>query len=398
MTRRCAWIRRIADAIAGAAVLALPALDLQAQPPPNTEQFVVGIGRSIHDSLGVATAMSWLGVQSMRLDAPWKSIETAPGRYAIPAWLEEAVDSARARGIEPLLILAYGHPLHGGDKPRTSLAIAAFARYAVYVTKHFEGRVRYFDLWNEWDARTGHTTPGTPDDYIALARSVYPAVKSAAPDAIVLSGGISSLGSGQGWVERFIELGGLQFVDGLSLHPYSFQQRGASAPENAIAQLDRVHALASAASRPVPIYVTEMGYPAFEGRGGVSADVAALYLARFNLLASTRPHIAGVWWYCLRDQGTDRNDKEHNFGVLDATMEPKPAARALRAVAQLLSEVQRFHDESRGTEHRISATRADGTKIVLAWSEGSVATQLLSELAALTAQPDARAAAHSSRR
>lgn len=337
------------------------------------EPFIVGIGRSIHDPPQAAEALRWLGVTSMRVDAPWQSIEIAPGRYSIPAWLEEAVDRANADGIEPLLILVYGHSAYGGDKPRSTEAIAAFERYAVYVTRHFAGRVRYFDLWNEWDGRTGRTSLGTPEDYVALAREVYPAIKAANPDAVVLSGGISRYGLDHGFVERFIELGGLRFVDALSLHPYNALRGGS--PEDAIAELDRIHALAPF----VPIYVTEMGYPAFAGRGGVERETAAEYLARFVLLASTRSYLAGVWWYCLRDQGTNPEDKEHHFGAFDFSWRPKPAAHALRAVSASLAELGRFSDVGSGAVQRVVATRAQRSDVELSWSVGKE-TRVLRDL------------------
>src|SRR5262249_5185384 len=137
------------------------------------------------------------------------------------------------------------------------------------------------------------------------------------------------------------------------------------------------------AGKPVPIYVTEMGYPDFAGRGGVTTEVAALYLARFYLLAATRPYVGGVWWYGLRDQGADANDKEQRFGVLDSAMTPKPAALALRSVAQLLAQTGRLRDESRGAERRVAGVRADGSPVALAWRSDATDPRLLVDLAAL---------------
>jgi hypothetical protein len=163
----------------------------------------------------------------------------------------------------------------------------------------------------------------------------------------------------------------LALVDGLSLHPYNFAERAANTPEAAMAELDRIHALTVAAGAERPIYVTEMGYPAFSGRGGVAPETAAAYLSRFLLLASTRPYLAGVWWYCLRDQGTDPANKEHNFGVLDASWRVKPAAIALRETAAMLADAGRFEVLASGDEQRVAASRPDGSRLVLAWSASS---------------------------
>jgi polysaccharide biosynthesis protein PslG len=329
--------------------------------------------------------MFGLGVQSVRVDAPWAEIETARGRYAIPQWLETAVDTARQHGVQPLLILEYGHPIYGTDKPRTDAAITAFAAYAAFVVKHFAGRVSLFDLWNEWDAHTGRTTEGSADDYVAFARGVYPAIKAANHDAVVLTGGITSFGLARGWMERFFALGGASFVDGISLHPYNFDQRTDNTPEAAIAELDRVNVLAASAGRMLPIYVTEMGYPNYTGRGGVGRDTAAAYLARFMLLASTRPYVAGVWWYCLRDQGSDPANKEHTFGVLDAALHAKPAADALRAVSALLAGLGRF-SAAAGSERRVSATMPNGGEISLAWRDADTGAPALADLSAAAAR------------
>src|SRR5690606_13846276 len=125
--------RVVSRRVAALTLLALAWQAAAAQGAP----FIVGVGRSVADPPAVMDAIRALGVHSLRVDARWASIETSPGRYSIPAWLDAAVDAARAADVEPLLILAYGNPLYGGDKPRTQAARAAFARYAAYVARHF---------------------------------------------------------------------------------------------------------------------------------------------------------------------------------------------------------------------------------------------------------------------
>jgi polysaccharide biosynthesis protein PslG len=302
--------------------------------------FIAGIEASIRDGKATFPAIGAIGAQSIRLDVPWKLVERSPGRYQIPQWVEETVDSADAAHIEPLLILAYGNPLYGGDKPSTVAAIEAFGRYATFVVSHFQGRVRYFELWNEWETHTGGTTPGSPEGYVRLAEYVYPRIKGANPNAIVLAGGFADLRStevGNWWVGRFLALGGLRDADAISLHPYP-QPRDDQSPEAAIQRVDTIYAMAEKQvhGRPVNIYITEMGYPTYRGRLGVSEKEAAQYVARFMLLAAARPYIRGVWWYGLRDQGVNPNNRDHHYGLFTADFQPKRAAEMFSAITELL--------------------------------------------------------------
>ena len=318
-------------------ILTMPASHAQTAP---ARPFIVGIGRSIHDATGVTAALSWLGVRSVRLDIPWKEVEKTPGVYKMPDWVERAVDEANAQGIATLAILAYGHPSYGSDKPRSPAAIAAYSRYAHFVVEHFKDRIRLYDVWNEWETHTGHTTPGAAMDYVTLLRSTYPAIKEANSQAIVLSGGFLGASLDSGWFESFLRAGGLQYVDALSVHPYNYQQSGVDLPERAVAQLERMHALAQtyARGRAIDIYITEMGFPIYQGKGGVSDARAVDFLNRFYRAAAAQDFIAGVWWYCLRDQGRDPTDKEQNFGVMDFSMVPKSVAYALRGVSAALTQ------------------------------------------------------------
>jgi hypothetical protein len=270
------------------------------------------------------------GLDSVRFDMPWKYVEKQRGQYAIPGDLEHYVDLVNKRGIQPVLILDYGNPLYdGGDKPRSRDAIQAFTAYATFVVDHFRGRVRQFEVWNEWDNYTGGFHPGSPEDYAVLFRAVYPAVKAVNPDAMVLVGA----GVHTGWEERLAELGVVQMGDGLAVHPYNFQLTDDLAPEHCIQKLAELEArLQSITKRAnIDLYVTEIGWPTNAGRYGVSEDVARSFAVRLVLLARSLPYLKGVWWYDLVDDGHDPQNKEHHFGLFRTDLSPKPAATGISA-------------------------------------------------------------------
>lgn len=298
-------------------------------------EFFMGIAGSVRDP-AFFTSARWIGANAVRLDAPWSQFEREPGRFAAPDWVERTIDGARKNGLEPVLILAYGNPLYSPDKPTTPEHRQAFARYAAWVVTHYRGRVRYFDLWNEWDTHTGRTTPGTPEDYIALARLAYPAMKRANPDAIVMSGGISDPALKGDWYNRFLASGGMKFIDALSIHPYNWNWRDDRSPTAAMSLVDEVHRKAvKARGRPVDVYVTEMGYPTHNGRFGLSEIEAACRLTVFFGLAMERPYIKGVWWYTIRDNGPNAFNKEHRFGLFSHDVaEAKAPAIAFRRISE----------------------------------------------------------------
>ena len=69
---------------------------------------------------------------------------------------------------------------------------------------------------------------------------------------------------------------------------------------------------------------------------------AAMYLARFTLLARTRPWIRGVWWYDLIDDGDSDTSVEQRFGLVRRSLAPKPALRTAKSVAALLNRPSRI--------------------------------------------------------
>jgi len=327
---------------------------------------IPGVALSWRDPPEVIAQAAALGATSARVDAPWDQIESSGGQYSLPPWLKRLVAEAKAHRVELLLILDYGHPQHGADKPSNDAEREAFGRYAAWLVGTLKGDVKYFQLWNEWEARTGRTTPGNARDYAALARVVMPMLRAANPDAIVLSNGTSYPALTTRWLDELLAEKVLKLFDGFAVHPYVFFRRTDWSPEAAIRLLDKVRDKVTAAGQDIPFYVTEFGFPDYDGPQGVAPEVVASFLTRFFLLADARPWIQGVWWYCLRDQGSQAAEREHSFGLLGADFRPKPAAQAFQQVARLATGAKRGSVRAEGRRY---TWQAAGSATRATWSE-----------------------------
>lgn len=359
-----------------------PAFAAGAQPA--SFQFGVGVhvGQNRDSLAATEQALTRAGVTSFRDEVFWHRLETKQGTLAFPDNLKDLdrlVTSTASRGGRPLLILNYGNKFYdGGGQLKSAEGIAAYARYVRFVVKYFRGRVDQFEIWNEWNIGGGGTPAqhaaryGSPEDYAAVLRAAYAAVKAENPSATVIGGAFA--GYDYKWIEAFGRAGGLNSLDGFSIHPYVFSEGPATpraptaldvtagidrvfswfvrdaiadtparpmpgTPESAMKHLDELKARIDtlAPGRTVRVYITEAGWPAHSGAHGVSEETAAEYLQKFMMLAKSRPWIAGVWWYDLFDDGDDSRNKEHRFGLIARDGRRKPAFDALAGIQSQLA-------------------------------------------------------------
>lgn len=273
------------------------------------------------------------GFNSVRDDARWSQVERTKGQYQIPASWDRFVDHALARGLQPLLILGYGNVIYdNGDKPRSSEAIGAYIRYATKVVRHFRGRVRYFEIWNEWDTRLGNAnaTVGSPEDYSRLFKQVYPALKKIAPDATFIAGAGTKQTS---WITAQSKLGVIGMSDGIAVHPYVYwKDANVDGPKFYSDVLRYLYTLAQKLSgkHNIDMYVTEIGWPTHIGTWGRTEDEVASYASRTFQLSAKLPFVKGIWWYDLKDDGKEPQNKEHHFGLVRVDNTPKPAFDAIK--------------------------------------------------------------------
>ena len=317
------------------------------------------------------------GVESIRDEVPWSVVQKKPGEFVIPERADEYVDAARAAGMSVMIPLDYGNGLfEKGKKPKAPESIAGFAEYATRVVLHFKGRVRQYEVWNEWNIGIGTATreAGTPEGYLALIEPTYVAIKAADPDAEVIGGVVAPAALGDGFFEKLIELGLTKHCDAVSVHTYNYAAgpKGRT-PEAWLATVRRVVDLVRQGNGGVAktVYVTEHGWPTHDGRGSTPPQRAADYLARAYLLSRTVPELGGVWWYDFQDDGWDAKDGENNFGVVRPDLTPKPAYFALADVAALLGGATydgRLDAGGDETVYALKFKRADGRRTLAVWS------------------------------
>lgn len=364
---------------------------LQIAAQTTEEPFVVGVcAHELHrgDPSGRAYAMMRdAGITSVRTDAHWAYVERQPNQLKIePSWRRYLKETAR-HGLNTQFILGYGNQHHGGgEKPRTEPVRAAFNRYVEFITEELKGQVAYYEIWNEWDVEDPRD-PKFTQDYARLIADASGIIRQRAPNAKVLAGAVTTQGIESGFALRLLENGLMQSVDGLSLHPYvhcrGWRRNTPEAWIDWMAEVDKE--LTRAAGRPVPLYLTEMAWPSHQGACGIDENLQAAYLARAFFLARTLPSIRGMWWYDFRNDGTDRTEREHNFGLVRQDFTPKPAYRVLTAVSDIVANY-RFIGRDENSDGDVVALRfARGEdELLVAWSAGKPRNL---ELEALDPQP-----------
>lgn len=279
-----------------------------------------------------------VGFTQFRDGAYWNWIEQVKGQYNYSRF-DTYVNMAADLDMTPLIFAGFRNPLYeGGRTPSTPEGQAAFAAYASDMINRYSFATQEIEIYNEfnWTYFNNSLCGLTADCYLPLLKANYERIKADNPNAFVVGG--STAGMPMEWINRLLELGGLQYMDAISVHPYRYPQtpEGLEAELAELRQSIRNHN----GGKDKPIWITEMGWPTHTG-GGTTESQQADYLVRAYMTA-----IAGgverLYWYDFRNDGTDPNYNEHNFGLVRLhstdvpTSAPKPAAVAAAVMIRQL--------------------------------------------------------------
>ncbi len=151
--------------------------------------FATGAPRCTPHLLEVAASV---GFEFHRFEPNWGSIQPREGQ-----WQWQGVDDYVAQlervGLRPQPLM-HGSARWAAKSHTSPPRLDAWRKFCAAMAERYRGRIEFWEIWNEPDIGFFE---GTVEEYIAMQRAAYEAIKSVAPNEVVTSGGFASLDHGR---------------------------------------------------------------------------------------------------------------------------------------------------------------------------------------------------------
>ncbi|MBO1269460.1 hypothetical protein [Arthrobacter cavernae] len=344
--------------------------------PPASSLFGTTVHPAIHRSLDQSAAASGVGAGTARVDWRWEdAVASGPGFTWDPS-TEAEISRLQARGIRPTLVLAYYGLCDGGRTPSSKSCINQYVDYARATAQKFGAGVDYA-IYNEFNYALNNGKCGrTADCYLKLLKPASEAIRLYAPGAKVSGPALGAAddwwavgGAAYTWFDRFVTLGGHNYVDVVTIHNYSLSKAPEGYSERAVAN---AKALLAAAGSSKPVVLEEAGYNTVAG--GQPEPVQAAFLVR-DAAAVLSAGASQYMHYGLVDNWNAPASPEANFGLFrhedtaGGRLVPKPAAVAQAVLSRFLAGAAAMGDEKLGADARSAVFKlADGRTGRIVWS------------------------------
>ncbi|MBJ7456579.1 MAG: hypothetical protein JHC74_11020, partial [Thermoleophilia bacterium] len=326
----------------------------------------VGHGTTAQVKEGIDVAHD-AGARWVSLSQSWESLEPQPDSYLTPGgagtatWdaLGERLAYAKAKGMSVELRFAnapqWASGRAGSDDPPTPANVPAYGQFLSDLAQRFGPLLDAYSPWNEPNL-TRFWNPVSPEAYTALQKVAYTSIKAVDPSATVLTAAIvgrySGQNSGYSFLRRSYQAGLKGHADVIGWNGYPGGEPESDGPlESGVPAANTLPAqlyLRTLIDEFDPgrrVWIMETGWSTcvscnVSAANGVTEAQQADYLTR--AFTYRRRYLTGItdriFWYQLRDEGTDRSDWFQNQGVVRADLSPKPALAAFRALGTDIPE------------------------------------------------------------
>lgn len=314
----------------------------------SVQEFVESIGMSVHlvgNSEKQIALLREAGIKHIRDEISWAWVEKEKEVYKIPEEREAWVNEAIKNNIKVLLILNYGNPIYPddgiGSAENPNYEFKEFLQYVEFMVRYFHGRINQWEIWNEpngflFNEKYGGDWRGGKwvEAYTRLANLTAKKIKALDPSAEIYTAGMEAP------IADLIIPQLKSRFDAIAIHPYC----PPLLPEYTYAGIEKLRNTILRFEKDYPLIVTEQGYPTIKGKfmwrhaANITEDDQAKFLLRV-FCGNFDQNIIRTYWYDFVCDGLDKNNPEHNFGILNAWAEsPRPAYTALKNLMHLLNE------------------------------------------------------------
>jgi len=270
------------------------------------------------------------GVKWIREDFEWGGLEPEKGKFNW-AFNDSVVNIARKNGISVYAIVAYWP---SWTREYTKEGIDDYIVFLKELVRHYKNDIHQWEIWNEpniffWQ--------GPEEMYAELLMKSYVAIKDVDSTAQVL--GISTSGIDFDFIQKMQQLQAP--FDILTIHPY----RSKLVESEFISELQRASGMAVLpGGKQRPVWITEMGWTTYtphnswvqEGFLPTRLREQAELIVRTYLSCIISGIDPKVFWYDLRNDGTDPHNFEDNIGIMYRDFSPKPAYIAYSTMTSTL--------------------------------------------------------------
>ncbi len=288
------------------------------------------------------------GVGNLRETFNWESYELTPGDYALTETQKATLQAAQKYGFEPLIILYGNNKIYDKGDFVTPDNMKNYKAYITNILKEEEmADVKKIEVYNEPDYKKDNYNGVTITDtasksaaelrgeyYGEMLTNAYDAIKAVNQDIQVYGLSFCQLADTTNTPKFLAGVaakvnqysaanGGKLPFDKVSLHPYvSYQVESDTSTSRAL-QGKTYHEIVEyykaefddLISADTDFAVTEYGFTITDEDVGCEHTQAALDL-RAYLLMRTGDFNRDIYLYDLMNDGVDKSEREHNFGLL----------------------------------------------------------------------------------
>ncbi|MFD0715768.1 S-layer homology domain-containing protein [Paenibacillus sp. GCM10027626] len=291
------------------------------------------------------------GAKNFRDEITWEALEYEKGKYRKPANRDIFMRRTHQDGLNPFIILNYTNPFYDQNStPYTDEGRQGFANYGAALLDLYGNQIQFIEVYNEFNGSFGSRGNGiansSPESYFKLLKQTYETIKQARPDVTIV--GMATAGTPLDWIEGVFKLGGLKYMDAVSIHPYQSQRP----PDGMVDAVRNTQNLIRKYNdgQLKPIWYSEIGWPT-GGSIGIAENTQASYLVRTHVQALAEG-VEKVFWYDLMNDGMQPDYHEHHFGLLrnredsKGAFAPKPAYPAYAAMTRALIDAKFVEKEA----------------------------------------------------